>query len=175
MNDKDVKIGMKVVPFKKTAGFFAPRLKDSATWRRAQEDGQEFLYVIGYDNSRPCWVLSDNEDSHTGDFFNADDFYQYVSMSKIIEDCWIKSYYTYCFRYFYPMPRREFKDMQGNIHFYDECVSIKDTHKYLDDVLSRRDLVGVGTIYKINGVVQQPVDEKNPNIYLFFVDKGSGW
>lgn len=182
MNNSDVKIGMKVVPFQKTIGDV---FEKSIVWKWAQRDKQPFLYVNGYEPYNDYWRLHNSETGEqNGDFYKAEDFEPYVSEEELIDavfSCWIRSYYytfyANCFRYndFDPMPRRQFKDMQGNIHFYDECISIKDTDKYLDDVLSRRDLVGVGTIYKINGVVQQPVDEKNPNLCLFFVDKGRGF
>lgn len=78
MKDKDVKIGMKVVPHKKTRGFVGDNrtnsdLANSYIWNYAKGVGQSFLYVTRKESN--YWVLSyDKSQGIMGDFFNASDF-----------------------------------------------------------------------------------------------------
>jgi len=74
MNKNDIKIGMRVVPFQKTA--FTQKLENSGVWRDALSKGQEYLYVIDEDKEFECFVLNDENfnDDDNGDFFNPEDF-----------------------------------------------------------------------------------------------------
>lgn len=75
MKKKDVKIGMKVVPFKKTVpGYMG--LEESIEWCQAQAQG--FMYVTGYNELEKAWELS--YEKHKGghaDFFRSSDFRPY--------------------------------------------------------------------------------------------------
>lgn len=77
MRKQDVVIGMRVVPFQKTAYTYG--LENSGVWKDARNKNQEYLYVIDWDEELKCFVLSDenvnNEDD--GDFFNPEDFKHY--------------------------------------------------------------------------------------------------
>ena len=78
MKKSDVKIGMKVVPSKKTVEEWGG-LKKSAEWASGKAQG--FLYVVEWENEENCWVLSArsrNKNLHkAGDFFNSSDFKPY--------------------------------------------------------------------------------------------------
>ena len=74
MKDKDVKIGMKVVPHDKTSHIFMG-LRMSYNWESAQEVKQPFLYVADFDGG--YWILNINKDTPNGDYFNACDFEPY--------------------------------------------------------------------------------------------------
>jgi len=80
---EDVKIGMKVVPFQKTAW---GELEDSILWSDALRRKQGYLFVILFDEEEKVYVLSlDIEDTEAGDFFNPEDFdpYEEISRSKM--------------------------------------------------------------------------------------------
>jgi hypothetical protein len=80
MNSKDVKIGMKVVPFQKTA--FDQFLCNSVAWGRAKYTNQDFLYVTMFDVEEGFWVLAPSM-GESGDYFNAEDFYEYEEIPEI--------------------------------------------------------------------------------------------
>jgi len=85
MLDKDVRTGMKVVPFQKTK-VICDSFSSSNTMRRIKETGQEYTYVLGWDMEESCWLLSDKKGARVdeGDFFNASDFEPYVEEEKSI-------------------------------------------------------------------------------------------
>jgi len=64
-----VKIGMRVVPFKKSV---ISNIEDSVVWNEAQKIGQKYLYVINIEYHRV--VLNIYKKDVTGDFYLADDF-----------------------------------------------------------------------------------------------------
>lgn len=74
MEDKDVKIGMKVVPFRKSV---YSSLEDSLMWNLAKDSAQPFLFVKDFDEDLSGWLLVDKL-SHGGDYFLSSDFYPYV-------------------------------------------------------------------------------------------------
>lgn len=79
MKKSDVKIGMRVVPFRKTVpGWF--NLNESHQWKISQENKMNFLYVVGWENEENCWCLSTKNEPDTmdSDFFRASDFRPYV-------------------------------------------------------------------------------------------------
>lgn len=71
MNHKDVRIGMKVVPFRKSVGYVG--LEDSIVWRTAKERG--YLYVLGEREliGKKVWSLGEPSE-RGGDYFMASDF-----------------------------------------------------------------------------------------------------
>jgi hypothetical protein len=73
MKNKNVKIGMRVVPFQKTAG--VKDLSTSPVWKASKKD---FLYVTGQEDDG-LWVLDVKyvPGRPSGDFFNAKDFKRY--------------------------------------------------------------------------------------------------
>ena len=75
MKNKDVVIGMKVVPTRKT---IYPPLSGSVVWNRAQQHGRKYLYVIYRNEEMNCWELNDHHSRERGDFFKAKDFVEYV-------------------------------------------------------------------------------------------------
>ena len=76
MKNKDVVIGMKVVPTRKT---MFPPLSGSKMWNRAKLSYQPYLYVDSYDVKLNAWVLVFNVNSSVfGDYFKAKDFVEYV-------------------------------------------------------------------------------------------------
>lgn len=90
MKKSDVKIGMRVVPFQKTAKNWG-NLESSCVWKNAQDSGQKFLYVVGiYLNEESELVrnkvvkkttleyMLNSEKTHGGDFFDARDFKPYI-------------------------------------------------------------------------------------------------
>jgi len=76
MNKKDVKIGMKVVPFQKTT---YSGLENSGILRDAKRIGQPYLYVCGWDDDENCFYLHVDKNEDSGDFFNPEDFEPYVN------------------------------------------------------------------------------------------------
>lgn len=81
MKNKNVKIGMKVMPFQKTA--YWDGLDSSNAWNRAKNSNQPYLYVKEWDYDRGYWVLNDTiDDNHGGDFFNSCDFSPYKEEIK---------------------------------------------------------------------------------------------
>lgn len=78
MKSKDVRIGMKVVPFQKTIGMFQGNFRQILTVQRAIEYGQPYLYVTRWNKYEKCWCLSDDSRVRSGDFFNSKDFYPYT-------------------------------------------------------------------------------------------------
>jgi len=76
MKKEDIKIGMRVVPFQKTA---FSQLENSNTWKDALNKNQKYLYVIDWDDELNCFVLDDENinDGDNGDFFNTEDFKPY--------------------------------------------------------------------------------------------------
>lgn len=78
MNKNLVKIGMKVIPYQKTA--FTSKLEQSNVWKRAKSKNQEYLYVIDYDSALKYFVLDDvnMNDGENGDYFRPEDFEPYI-------------------------------------------------------------------------------------------------
>jgi hypothetical protein len=74
MEDKDVAVGMKVVPFQKT--IFGP-LNFSIVWKVAQNLYKPSLFVIKKNDDFDCWILGMSMSSN-GDFFKAVDFEPYT-------------------------------------------------------------------------------------------------
>jgi hypothetical protein len=87
LKDEDIKIGMKVVPFKKTVTGWENTLDNSPTWIN-RKIGQNYLYVVGWDKEYNCWLLSNNIQG-SGDFFNASDLklYKEPEPNKIVDVC----------------------------------------------------------------------------------------
>lgn len=95
MKRKDIRIGMKVVPFRKsiryTTKWGVHEVKDkvnnldtSFVWRKAQEKGQKFLMVMAFDSEKGIKYveLADKEGVGEGvgaDFFLPSDFKPYES------------------------------------------------------------------------------------------------
>ena len=80
MKKADVKIGMKVVPFKKRPKTddlgIGKKLSDSVIWRRAIRDSQPFLFVVA--EERGMFGLGLVNYTEWGyDFFDASDFNLY--------------------------------------------------------------------------------------------------
>ena len=87
MLDKDVTIGMKVVPHDKTIGF-GKGLHNSSAWNEHGGCDQGYLFVnehfLGSENMAECWVLTVMHPvNRGGDFFNASDF---EPLKKLYED-----------------------------------------------------------------------------------------
>lgn len=76
MNFSDVKVGMKVVPFRKTAGV-GKNLKSYLSWCDDKQSNfftqNGFLYICGIREKGEV-VLWYNKDEDTGDYFNPSDF-----------------------------------------------------------------------------------------------------
>jgi hypothetical protein len=83
MKDKDVVVGMKVVPFRKTAW---GDLSESGAWKRGKERG--YLYVTLYDREEKAWILDQQREysCNSGDFFNSCDFEPYKEKGMKHED-----------------------------------------------------------------------------------------
>jgi hypothetical protein len=77
------KIGDKVVPFQKTVGW---DFQDSIIWEEAKSKGQNYLFIKRYDENGNYYVLGDNKDEISGDYFNEDDFYLYEGDNKMIDN-----------------------------------------------------------------------------------------
>ena len=74
MKTKDVVIGMKVVPFKKSVGV---TLDHSSVWEDAKRNGQHYLFVCAR-STTGYWELSDREYDYAFDYFKSGDFNPYV-------------------------------------------------------------------------------------------------
>jgi len=74
MKDKDVEIGMKVVPHSKT-------LCMSLEAHNQTAGKKDFMYVIRQLNAE-AWVLNNKADADWGDFFKASDFEPYEEKSR---------------------------------------------------------------------------------------------
>ena len=102
MKEEDVKIGMKVVPIRKTVEPYYSGLEYSNNWNNAKSRGQEYLYVAhqscqrdSYTDGKPefpagdernkSFVLSQYPDSHDGDYFYASDFVPYIEKYVVPE------------------------------------------------------------------------------------------
>jgi asparagine N-glycosylation enzyme membrane subunit Stt3 len=75
------KIGDKVVPFQKTVGI---SFEDSKMWEEAKQINQKYLFIIRDEDT--YYVLSNNKDDITGDYFNECDFYLYEGDDKMIDN-----------------------------------------------------------------------------------------
>jgi hypothetical protein len=80
MKNKNVVVGMKVVPHDKT--IYGP-LNSSNAWKQAIENKQGFLYVVEFepDRDRDAWVLSVNK-NNSGDYFYSTDFSPFEKPEK---------------------------------------------------------------------------------------------
>jgi hypothetical protein len=83
MKFDDITVGMKVVPFQKTAW---GDLSESGAWKRGKERG--YLYVTLYDSYEKAWVLDQQREysCNSGDFFNSCDFEPYKERGMKDED-----------------------------------------------------------------------------------------
>ena len=72
MKIKDVEIGMRVVPFKKT---IMGGIETSVVWNQAMQNNQQYLYVINKEND--YFALGDNKNDTDGDYFKAEEFHVY--------------------------------------------------------------------------------------------------
>ena len=81
MLDKDVTVGLKVVPHDKTVENFVG-LDYSYNWNDAGGKDQGYLYVVEYESGSKCWALGVRPNSG-GDYFNASDF---EPLKKLYED-----------------------------------------------------------------------------------------
>jgi hypothetical protein len=90
MKKEDIVIGMKVVPHAKTVEGWGTDLDKCASWLRAKESNQNFMYVV--DRSDHAWQLSDTNNKVYGGFFHARDFEPYAEEPNRLEvldsDCW---------------------------------------------------------------------------------------
>lgn len=113
MRKEDIEIGMKVVPYQKTA--YTHELEDSGVWKDARNKNQDYLYVIDWDHALNCFVLNDENmnDGDNGDFFNAEDFKPY---NVSLKDKLLKLQQLY----------RKMMDLQYEINgeFHDRPISI---------------------------------------------------
>lgn len=125
------KVGDKVIPISKT---IMGDLDDSVVWRKAQAQGQGFIYVAKVAVEASRYVCSEKEDE-TGDYFSESDLIPYVEVKRtgtivelynlmelddiaLVEDNSSLSVY---------------KDKQGNLKWVDDdkvvkfCASIMNT------------------------------------------------
>jgi hypothetical protein len=75
MKNEDIIIGQKVTPFQKTAKGWESDIKTYLRYgcgKFLKENG--YLYVKEYDDYEEAWVLRDESDDDSGDYFNAEDF-----------------------------------------------------------------------------------------------------
>ena len=74
MSGKNLHFGDRVIPKAKHAGIFG--LDECKSWQRAKTTGQNFLFVVGYDetDSGGAWILWDEKETLDGDFFKSEDF-----------------------------------------------------------------------------------------------------
>ena len=94
MKHEDVEIGMKVVPFQKTVDDWGDGLSWSPNWNEYGGKEQGYLYVVGLEKNDPyAWILSNEENSFSGDYFNAEDFKPYaeeevvsVKLTKTVDE-----------------------------------------------------------------------------------------
>lgn len=94
MKRRDVKIGMKVVPFRKSIKYTGERgvhrikskinnLDSSIVWKKAQKEGQPFLFVQAFAiENKIEYVELGNTDSEGSDFFLPSDFKLYTPEKK---------------------------------------------------------------------------------------------
>lgn len=74
MKEGEVKTGLKVVPFQKTAGKVR-NIEVCSAWKQAKENSQPFLYVVGFNiKNLPVLGYTPGGVGHT---FNFDDFKAY--------------------------------------------------------------------------------------------------
>lgn len=74
MNKEDIKIGMKVIPFQKTA-YGDNNLHDSIEWIKAETNEQNYLFVTEIGGFGDIVTLAYKEnDTEDGDYFNSEDF-----------------------------------------------------------------------------------------------------
>jgi hypothetical protein len=83
LKDADIRIGMKVTPFRKTVSGWGNSLDESPTWKN-RKIGQNYLYVIAWDKELSCWLLGNSRDS-SGDFYNTSDFKLYKEPEPVKE------------------------------------------------------------------------------------------
>lgn len=76
MKSKDVKIGMKVIVHRKSATGWCG-LKNSIVVKRAKEHNQKFLYVTAKEGKDFLLNNFPPEETNTGDYFRAKDFFPY--------------------------------------------------------------------------------------------------
>jgi hypothetical protein len=77
MKKEDIIIGIKVVPHDKTVDEdYYGGLDKSNVWKRAQENDQPYLYLVGYSELDNAYILN-NKNIYDGDFFNIEDFEPY--------------------------------------------------------------------------------------------------
>ena len=70
---KSLHFGTKVGLISKSAGITS--LGESFCWRKAKEIGQNFLFVVGYDEKGyVAWILNYDMELGGGDYFQSDDF-----------------------------------------------------------------------------------------------------
>lgn len=84
MKNKDVNVGMKVVPHSKSVWKFPSieeYIKTGAYGGFLKENG--YLYVTGKESEK-VWLLCDSVKEVTGDFFLASDFEPYKEVEKIV-------------------------------------------------------------------------------------------
>lgn len=76
MKKEEVIIGMKVFPFQKTAW---GSLEGSCEWEDAKDKAKNYLYVVDWDDTENCFILSSvkDEPEDGGDFYNPEDFKPY--------------------------------------------------------------------------------------------------
>ena len=132
MENEDAEIGMKVVPFQKTA--FDQYLHNSVVWNRAKRMKQKFLYVTMFDREEGFWVLAPSMDS-SGDYFNAEDFKLYaeeevvsVKLTKTVDEIiFVESKDGY--------HKASIKQTNGNwssIHFWYVDIDGETNHAEID-------------------------------------------
>ena len=83
MKKSDVVLGMKVVPFKKTAKGYG-RLSNS--YSKNVLKNQRYLYVTGWNDEDRCWELArDKGDTVACDFFMSGDFKPYIPVRRKVK------------------------------------------------------------------------------------------
>jgi hypothetical protein len=87
MKKEDAVLGMKVVPYKKSAKGWTS-LENSIAWNNAKNKNQPYLYLTEIDaitgNGDYCQVLNDEKWDLDGDYFMWDDFEPYVETPILI-------------------------------------------------------------------------------------------
>ena len=119
MNEKDIKIGMKVVPFQKTAW---ASLEDSFVWKEAKKINQTYLYVVGNKNLL-FWRLSKDIDGGC-DFFYACDFEPYIE-EVIVEKLKLESD-NVCVKFNTIGMRTPLKDMSGMLLYVGDVIQFNN-------------------------------------------------
>lgn len=78
MKNKDVVIGMKVVPTRKTIGIDGIKsLSASVQWNSVKDSSRPYLYVVQEYSAFNCWILATNDLLPQGELFKAKDFVIY--------------------------------------------------------------------------------------------------